>query len=250
MSACPSRFELSRWEAHPEPDRPSEFTLHVGGCDRCALILADISEARALLLGPDPAATSVRAARAIVETVRLRKGGVRRWLGYLAPVLLVPAVAALLFLARPSLPSHSAGVKGGLIVETYRKRGGDVSPATDGGDYFSGDQLRFAYTQDRPGFLLVFGVDDTGEVFPYYEEGRLVGTPVQAGARILLPGSVELDGHKGWERIFLLWSETLLSDDAVRSAVATSLAATNRVVRRTSTLDLPVEQVSFLLRRP
>ena len=249
MSACPSRLELSRWEAHPEPDRPADFVLHVTGCPHCASILSDISDARTLLLGEDPAFASARAARVILEAVRKRTG-VRRWLRFLAPVLLVPAAAALLLFAKPSLPSRGAGIKGGLVVETYCKRSGQVFPAADGGEYLEGDLLRFAYTQDRPGFLLVFGVDDTGKVFPYYEENALVGVPVHPGARVLLPGSVQLDGHKGWERIYWLWTESLLADSAVRAAVAASLAAANGDLRRTSALDLPVEQVSLLLRRP
>lgn len=249
MSVCPSRLELSHWEACPEPARPLELTSHVGTCERCAAIMSDISESRALLLGSDPVAASERAARIIMETVRQRRSP-RRWLRYLAPVFLVPAVAAFLLFVRPSLPSHSGAVKGRIIVETYCKRDGKVFPATDGGDFLPGDQLRFAYTQDRPGYLLVFGVDDAGAIFPYYEENRLVGTPVQAGARVFLPGAVELDAHKGWERIYSIWSESPLSDAAVRFAVASSLARVGGDVRRTEALDLPVEQVSLLLRRP
>lgn len=249
MSACPSRLELSRWEACPEPARPGEFTAHVGECQRCASILSDISESRALLLGSDPSAASERAARIIMETLRLRRSR-RRWLRYLAPVLLVPAAAALLLFVRPAPTSHSGEVKGRIIMETYCKRGGKVFPVADGGEVFPGDQLRFAYTQDRPGYLLVFGVDDAGTIFPYYEENRLVGMPVLAGGRVFLPGAVELDAHKGWERIYSIWTESPLTDAAVRSAVASSLARAGGDVRRTEALDLPVEQVSLLLRRP
>jgi hypothetical protein len=253
MSACPSRLELSRWEACPEPARPSEFTSHVGTCDRCASILSDISESRALLLGSDPEAASERAARMIMETVRQRRSpsrSLRRWLRYLAPVLLVPAAALFLLVVRPALPSHTGEVKGRIIVETYCKRDGKIFPVADGGEFFAGDQLRFAYTQDRPGYLLVFGVDDAGTIFPYYEENRLVGTPIQAGARVFLPGAVELDSHKGWERIYLIWTEAPLNDAAVRAAVTAALAKAGGDVRRTEALDLPVEQVSLLLRRP
>ena len=249
MSVCPSRLELSRWEAYPEPTRPSEFTSHVGECQRCASILSDISESRALLLGSDPSAASERAARIIMETLRQRRSR-RRWLRYLAPILLVPAAAAFLLFVRPTHPSHSGEVKGRIIVETYCKRGDKIFPVADGGEFFPGDQLRFAYTQDRPGYLLVFGVDDRGTVFPYYEENRLVGMPVQAGGRVFLPGAVELDDHKGWERIYSIWTESPLSDAAVRSSVAAALAKAGGDVRRTEALDLPVEQVSLLLRRP
>jgi len=247
MSACPSRIELSSWEAHPEPARPPGLAQHVGSCERCSAILADISDARAFLLGSEPSEAAVRAARIILETARQRRSP-RRWLRFLAPVILVPAAAALLLFVRPS--SHGDGVKGRLIVETYCKRGDSVFDATDGGDYLQGDQLRFAYTQDRPGFLLVFGVDDTGTIFPYYEENRLVGVAAQAGARVFLPGSVELDGHKGWERMYVIWTDSPLADGAVRAAVASALSAAGGDVRRTSALDLPVEQVSLLLRRP
>jgi hypothetical protein len=248
MSPCPSRLELSFWEAEVGLARRAELTLHVGSCERCSAIIGDIAEARALLLGSDPPEASARAARVIVEAARQRRAP-RRWLRFLAPVLLVPAAAALLLLVRPG-SSHNAGIKGRLIVETYCNRGGEVFAAADGADFLNGDRLRFAYTQDRAGFLLVFGVDDAGRIFPYYEPNALLGVPVQAGARVFLPDAVELDSHRGWERIYFIWSETPVVDVAVRSAVASSLAKANGDVRLTSALDLPVEQVSLLLRRP
>jgi len=253
MSACPSRLELSRWEVHPEPERPVELVSHVCGCPRCSAVLDDIAAARSLLLGADPAEASVRAARNILEVIRQRQSK-RRWLRFLAPAFLVPAAAAFLLIARPVLRSHSDGtgiaIKGELIVETYCKRGDKVFPAVEGGDFFAGDRLRFAYSNHRPGYLLVFGVDDQGKVFPYYEELALVGMRVEAGAHVFLPGSVELDNHKGWERVFALWAETQFADDAVRTAVGAALSAVDSDVRRMTALDLPVQQVSMLLRRP
>jgi hypothetical protein len=248
MAACPSRLELSRWEAHPEGERPAEIVVHVESCDRCGAVLADISAARSLLLGANPEAASLRAARAILEQTRARRSP-RRWLKLLVPVLLVPAAAALLLVARPVLHDR-AGVKGSLIIETYCKRGEAVFLAVDGAEFLSGDRLRFAYTVAKPGFLLVFGMDDRGVLFPYYQEQSLLGVPVEAGSRVLLPGSVELDGHRGWERIFAMWSEGALREDLVRRAAASALGAASGDLQRTTTLDLPVEQVSFLLRKP
>lgn len=255
MSACPSRFELSRWEARPEPERPAELVSHIGGCGRCTAVLADISNARALLLGADPAEVSLRAARNIMEVARQRRRR-QRWLRFLAPAFLVPAAAALLLFALPALRSYVAGdpggsaIKGRLIVETYCKRGDKVFPAEDGADFIEGDRLRFAYSNDRPGYLLIFGVDDQGKVFPYYEEHALVGVPVDAGAHMFLPDSIQLDDHKGWERIFALWAETQFADDVVRAAVGAALSAVDSDVRRMTALDLPMQQVSMLLRRP
>jgi len=255
MNACPSRLELSRWEAHPEPERPAEFVAHVGGCGKCTAVLEDISTARSLLLGANPAEASARAARNILEVVAQRRNR-RRWLRFLAPVFLVPAAAALLLVARPVLLSHGQGtsagteLKGGLIVETFCKRGDRVFPAVDGGDFLVGDRLRFAYSSDRSGYLLVFAVDDQGRLFPYYEEQSLAGVRVDAGAHVFLPGSVELDDHKGWERVFALWAESQFRDDVVRAAVGTALSASDSDIRRMTALDLPVQQVSMLLRRP
>jgi hypothetical protein len=255
MSACPSRLDLSLWEARPEQERSVEITSHVGRCSRCAAVCVDIIAARALLLGADPALASARAVRVIMEEAQQRKSR-RRLLRFLAPAFLVPATAALLLLARPVLHLHGDGnqagnaIKGGLIVETYCKRGADVFPAIDGGDFLQGDRLRFAYSKDRPGFLLIFGVDDQGRVFPYYEENALNGVRVEAGARVLLPDSVELDDHKGWERVFAVWSESQLADDVMRAAIAAALSAADSDIRRATVLDLPVEQMSLLLRRP
>ncbi len=245
--SCPSRLELSRWEASPA--LPAEVDAHVASCEKCGAVLGNLRESRNLLLGGDPAQASLLAARLILGRARERQDIWRRF-RRLVPLILVPAAAALLVLGRPHLAHQAISVKGRLIMETYCKRGEQVFLASDGGDYKEGDQLRFAYTQDRAGFLLVFAVDDTGQVFPYYQEGALVGSPVAAGARVLLPGSVELDGHHGWERIFMLWSPDQFVDSAVRGAVASARAASGGDVRRISSLDLPVEQVSLVLRRP
>jgi len=218
-------------------------------------MVAEIGEARSLLLGSDPAEASARAARAILECVRERRSS-RRWWRLLVPALVVPAVAALLVIGKPALLGVSRSghiteaVKGELLVEIFCKRGDSIFSAVDGGDFFEGDRLRFAYSKERPGYLLVFGMDDHGTVFPYYDEHALVGLRVEAGARVLLPDSVELDAHKGWERLFILWSETQFSDDAMRLAVSRTLSGVDNDVRRMTTLDLPVAQVSMLLRRP
>jgi hypothetical protein len=255
MSTCPSRLELSRWEAEPEVDRLEAITSHVGGCARCTSVVTDIESSRSLLLGADPALASARAARSILETVRQRRDRGRR-LRLVFRALLVPAAAALLLAVSPSLWTSlrggldTRGVKGRLIVETYVRHDEKTRLAVDGQEFYEGDRLRFAYSAPKAGFLLVFGVDDQGAVFPYYDENALAWVPVEPGAHVLLPGAVELDAHQGWERVYTLWSEAEISDDIVRTAVRKGLAAAENDIRRVTRLDLPVEQVSFLLRRP
>jgi hypothetical protein len=142
--------------------------------------------------------------------------------------------------------------KGGLAFEVYAKRGDRVFRVEDGADLLAGDRLRFAYTKPAAGHLMVFGVDDRGELFPYYEDGKLVSIAVAAGAQVMLPGSVELDAHKGWERVFAVWSEAAPDATAVRAAVREALAGAGGDLRKVTRLGLgpEIEQASVLLRRP
>jgi hypothetical protein len=265
MTDCVMRLELARWEALPEAERSPEAGAHVRGCDRCAAALAELVSARQELLGTDPDGQSLVAARAILARVAER----RRKAWWRLPLTLAPVAAAavvLLVVTRggfsPAPPAsdkisgatrHVAGAvrsKGGLLVEAFCKRGDSVFPVKDADDFVVGDRLRFAYSKDQPGVLLVFGVDDTGRVFPYYRDDALAGVRAPAGAEVMLPDSVELDDHHGWERVFALWTPAVVGEDAVRTAVAEALAAVQGDIRQAAHLPIEAEQVSFLLRRP
>lgn len=250
--SCPSRYELARYEAAgPGAAQEPSIAAHVGRCDRCGGVLAELGEARGELLGRDPAEASRRAAARIMAEVAERRA--RRWRFRWLPIGLAPVAAAFaLFALRPvahEVASSGTRVKGPLVVEAYCKRDNQVFPVTSGADYVAGDRLRFAYSKGEPGFLMVFGVDDTGQVFPYYQEATLAGLEVRAGAKVMLPESVELDGHHGWERVYALWSPRPIAEDAVRAAVSSALGAAGDI-RKADRLDLGVEQVSYLLHRP
>jgi hypothetical protein len=98
--------------------------------------------------------------------------------------------------------------------------------------------------------LLVFGVDDAGRLFPYYRDDALAGVIAPPGSEVMLPESVELDDHHGWERVFAVWTPDTLGQDAIRTAVAQALAAVEGDIRQAARLPVQAEQVSFLLRRP
>jgi hypothetical protein len=267
MTDCVMRLELVQWEANPEARRSPDVGAHLRTCDRCAAALAELVSAREELLGSDPAAQSLAAARAILARVAERRR--RNWWRLVVPLTLTPVAAAtmvLLVMTRsglsPAPPARGkisgaamyvAGAvrsKGALLVEAFCKRGESVFPIKDGDDFVKGDRLRFAYTKDQPGVLLVFGVDDTGRVFPYYRDDALAGVSAPPGAEVMLPESVELDDHHGWERVFALWTPAALADDMVRTAVAEALAAGKGDIRQAASLPVEAEQVSFLLRRP
>jgi hypothetical protein len=256
-------LELLRWEAKPEAERSLDAADHLRTCARCAAALAELESARQELLGVDPHAQSLIAARVILAKVAERRR--RAWWRLLVPLTLTPVAAAavLLLLVTRGAPApdttvsgaerHRAGTvraKGALLVEAFCKRGESVFPLKDGDDFVVGDRLRFAYTKDQAGVLLVFGVDDAGRLFPYYRDDALAGVTAPPGSQVMLPESVELDDHRGWERVFAIWTPDTLGQDAIRSAVAQALAAVDGDIRQVPRLPIPAEQVSFLLRRP
>jgi hypothetical protein len=263
MRDCVPHLELLRWEAKPEAERSTEAGDHLRTCARCAAALAELESARRELLGVDPQAQSLAAARIILAQVAERRR--RAWWRLLVPATLTPvAVAAmLLLLVTRGAPApdttvsgsarHMAGTvraKGALLVEAFCKRGESVFPVKDGDDFVAGDRLRFAYTKDQAGVLLVFGVDDAGRLFPYYRDDALAGVIAPPGSEVMLPESVELDDHHGWERVFAVWTPDTLGQDAIRTAVAQALAAVEGDIRQAARLPVQAEQVSFLLRRP
>jgi hypothetical protein len=265
MMNCVSYLELARWEAKPEAERSQDAIGHLNTCERCAAALAELDSARQELFGVDPHAQSLVAARVILARVAERRR--RAWWRLVVPLTLTPAAAVvILLMARGSFspatqaPDNISGTttpaaravrtKGAIVVEAFCKRGDSVFPVKDGDDFVAGDRLRFAYTKDQAGVLLVFGVDDAGRLFPYYRDDALAGVIAPPGSEVMLPESVELDDHHGWERVFALWTPAVLGQDVIRSAVAGALSAVEGDIRQAARLPVDAEQVSFLLRRP
>jgi cob(I)alamin adenosyltransferase len=76
--ACLSRLALTRWEAEAERERPYWLNLHLRMCRRCAGLFVEIAEARASLLGDEPAMASLDAARAILFVAERRHAWLAR----------------------------------------------------------------------------------------------------------------------------------------------------------------------------
>jgi hypothetical protein len=262
MTDCIGQLRLARWEAKPDDERSAETSAHIQTCERCTAALAELISARQELLGSDPQAQSLAVARTIFAKLddRRRKSWWRLPLFTLTPV--AAAATVLLIISHGPAPSGQdrtgsmtrvAGAvrpKGPVIVEAFCKRGDRVFPVKDGDDFVAGDRLRFAYTKDQPGILVVFGVDDTGRIFPYYRDDALVGVNAPPGGEVMLPESVELDDYHGWERVFALWSAAPLSEEAIRAAVGEAMTQFRGDIRQAARLPVEAEQVSFLLRRP
>jgi hypothetical protein len=236
---------------------------HVRACARCGGLAEELDVARRELLIGDPSALLAAQRIAFAVAERYQDQQRRRWhmVGWVSARAL--AVAALLVVVAPhvhvaprevtvatALQEPGVGAKGQLVLEAFCRRGESVFRVEDGAALLAGDRLRFAYTAPRDGHLMVFGVDDGGQLFPYYGEGEgmLASIAVAAGASVMLPGSVELDNHRGVERVFALWSPAPVDATGVRRAVAQALAAGD--IARATRLNVPADQVSYLLKRP
>jgi len=260
INNCPSKFELAERESNGTLESISQ---HTGTCARCQGVLAELQLARHELLGFDPMMQSQRAAQNILAEVAVRRQRVwRRWTFWL-PAAFAPAAAAMLFFASPAIPKTDvlsqdsetavAGVRAkssSLGMRVFCKRGENQFEVADGGEFVQGDRLRFSYTKGERGHLTVFSVDDEANISPFYKDGELGSQPADLGTQVMLPGSVELDGHKGWERVFALWAPKPIDALTVRKAVESALARAGGDVRKLTELPLDNDQVSYLLRRP
>lgn len=251
---------------------PLDIAVHARSCGTCQQRLGSLADARHDLLGVDPEAESLRAAAqiAVRATAYRPVSAPARWWAEWRRLLvygLGPALAAaiVLVVARPGrqgaadraasnavaidgVPSEGTGIvraKGHFALAVYCKRGERVFSVHDGDNLLPGDRLRFAYTKEAAGYLTLFAVEDSGKIFPYYPEGTLGTVRVNEGAEVLLPGAVELDEHRGWERIFAVWSTRALDPKQLRAAVGA-----HGDWRDGKQLELEGEQVSLLVERP
>jgi hypothetical protein len=258
-AACPSGLERARLFAQA----PEALQAHAVDCLHCAVALAELHDARAELLGSAPE----QAARQAATEIRARSQPARpprrlRVANAALPALAAAAVIVLLAGARigrsvsqprtataPDTSLAPARAKGSLTMAITCRRGDRLFSVQDGAALQAGDRLRFVYTTAVAGFLTVFSVDDRGALSAFYPADRLSAQPAPAGPQ-WLPGSIELDDHRGQERIFALWSEHPVDDAAVRAAVARLLGGASGDLRRARHLDLDVEQVTWLAERP
>jgi hypothetical protein len=258
---CPSFLALARWESTGSGD----VGEHIATCSRCSQRVAELRTDRDDLLGAAPGDSARRAARAILIAASANDTRERFWEVWRRRAsFALPAFAALglfaIFVQRTSLQDHPAidaarsedRAKGTLLFEMYRQRerGGAVEVAHDGGQYRAGDRLRFEYSTAAPGYLFVVGVDDSGAVFPYYPDDGSPGIPVKTAQRAMLSDSIELDEHKGIERIFALWSPRPISRHSVQAAVAEALRTADNNLEKVERLPIDADQATRLLRRP
>jgi hypothetical protein len=202
---------------------------HLDGCARC--------QARLEALRAEREAFSRRARpAAFADAILARRPRVVTWRWGLP----LAAAAALIFVLQPRGEERVKGAPAN--VELYVRSGDKTERHDPGRRYASGDALQPIYSASGTLFLTAVNLDANG--------ARLLvnALSLPAGARRALDRSFVLDESAGDERLFFLFSERPLDDQAVLSAARQAVrdrpaAAIERLAVETAA------QTSFLIRR-
>jgi len=183
--------------------------------------------------------------------------------------ILSPAFAAALLLIVLILPGRKGGLlprlmnpaedtsiaKGGTGLDldkthllVYRLRNAAVEQLSGGETARAGDLLQLAYVSTVK-YGLILSIDGDGTVSLHFPENAEADTALTEGQKILLPEAVELDDAPGFERFFLITSETPFN---VRSVLRTAedLARNPDSAERGDLALAPgLNQTSFLVRK-
>src|SRR5262249_2368904 len=173
-----------------------------------------------------------------VVQVRRRRGA---WLAASAGALAAVVLAVLL---RPT--PEQTWIKGDAALLVYRDRGAQEL-LQNGATARAGETVQLAYARARQAYGAIISVDGAAKVTLHMPEQEGEASRLVRDARTPLDHSYELDAAPGFERFFLI-----TSDSPFRASVALEAArklAARGNAARTEPLVLPkgFEQSSFLL---
>jgi hypothetical protein len=202
--------------------------------------LSDLRASDAELLAQHPpqavAREIARRQRAVVLQLRRRRA---TWLAASAGVFAAVVLAVVL---RPAEQT-----KGDAALLVYRNRGAQVEQLANGAIAKAGDTVQLAYIGARLAYGAIVSVDGAGKVTLHLPERDSEAARLVRDARTQLPHAYELDAAPGFERFFLITSDSPFPASIALEATGKLAARGNAA--RTEPLALPkgFEQSSFLL---
>jgi hypothetical protein len=210
-----------------------------GGAERLSSLRAADAELLARHPPQEVASEIARRQRAVIVQLRRRR---RAWLTASAGVFAAVVLAVVL---RPA--PEQTWIKGDAALLVYRSRGAQVEQLQSGATAQAGDTVQLAYARARQAYGAIVSVDGAGKVTLHMPEQEGEVARLARDARTELPHSYELDAAPGFERFFLV-----TSDSTFRASVALEAArrlAARGNAARTEPLALPkgFEQSWFLL---
>ena len=138
----------------------------------------------------------------------------RSMLWIAAPVL---AAAAAFVLLKPR-PEPALGIKGGPTLQIYARHGEQVTQLQDGMPLAPGDAIRFVLRGAAKQHVLIASIDAAGVATVYYPFGGTTSARVDEPV-LEVPGSVILDGTRGPERVYALFSRAPIEAAPILAAL-------------------------------
>ena len=142
---------------------------------------------------------------------------------FLVPALGLAAAAAVVATTGPGTQTEDdlyVGIKGGQpALEVFAVRGsGGAFPVTPGVALHPSDRIKFVVQPAGAKYLLVGSRDGAG-VFSVYHPFGAQQSQAVSGAKVELPGAVELDATLGEERLVAAFSEEPITAAQLEAAV-------------------------------
>ena len=227
---CPSDLALERHLLDPET---SPLRSHLAGCASCQARLEEMGrQAETFHRYIYPATV------AIVEEAAAAQRLWRRRLLVLGPAL-AAAVAAVLFLVRPTEPPGDDGATGGLGLTVLVEEGAGVRTVRSGEAVGAAAALRFKVQAASACRLWILSLDATGEFTRLYP-GEGTGGAAVSGV-VEIPGGAVLDGQAGPARIVAVCTPGPAKWRALAAQLKGGVAAGEAFVRaRPNAAALPV----------
>jgi hypothetical protein len=102
-------------------------------------------------------------------------------------------------------PIDTVVIKGSLKLVVFREQNGRIEETFSGGNFQAGDRLRFVVDIPFDGYVLLLGIEQSGEKYLFYPAPPIQQSQkISRGKNQLLAGASRLDDSLGEEWIYLL----------------------------------------------
>jgi len=173
-------------------NRQQSVEEHLQNCAVCSWQLKTIHEEQAAFLREMPHRLSVCQPRPLLKVPYIFK----RITALAASLLIVVGLSAVL------RDTHLQGtrIKGGGQIRLYLAGDHGEVIHRESAVFFPGERIQFTYSCAKRSWIVLAGVEESGEVTIYFPAADSLSMMVEPGSNVPLPNSIELDTYTGVEQ--------------------------------------------------